>query len=565
MQASFLTHERFRHLKVAFALGVLSIAAYALHDPVGDPGGGTWLGYTLGGLGAALILMLLWYGVRKRRFRSRLGTVRGWLSAHVYLGVALLVITTLHTGFQFGWNIHTLAYALMVIVIVSGLYGVYAYRRYPDLMTANRTGVGPQAMLDEIGSLEQQAVELADRIDDPTHQVVLRSIRNNRIGGGVLAQLRGGRPKKAEKEEDRAEEFLEQKNQTLIADLEKIKEQEADRIVNAESTMQFVAGHLVDAKRGRAVEAHPPADGPAVPAPRPWSAHRTVTSSTAPCCRSGSICTCRCRSDCSRPSWRTSSPCLPTGNPLMQVLVRHITRRSQTGTGHSDKPVAGDTLTIGRGADADVFLQDLHVALRHAVLRRASGGRFTVQARTPSGVKINGRMTQAGTVSAGDTIGVGLSTLRLQRGGKEYDVVIEVDEARGRSGGSAESGATSLRAAGLGRRRWAWALFLVVLALGLGLPLAEIQRERNADAAEVDDHADPNAVAADGYGRALAVFRAYGERLVAGGDRIWDSGPMSQPHRFFGQDCRQCHRQPFQRVTDAACLDCHENQPAPRE
>ena len=254
MYASFLTYERFRHLKLALALGLLSIAAYAIHDPVGRPNGGTWLGYTLGGLGAGLILLLLWYGVRKRRFRSRLGTVRGWLSAHVYLGVVLIVIATLHTGFQFGWNIHTLAYALMIAVIVTGIYGIYAYRHYPDLMTANRTGIGPQAMLDEIGSLEQQAVELADKIDDPTHQIVLRSIRNNRIGGGVLAQLRGGRPKKAEKEEDRAEEFLEEKNKTLIADLEKIKEQEAERIMRAESTMQFVAGHLAEARPGQQVE-----------------------------------------------------------------------------------------------------------------------------------------------------------------------------------------------------------------------------------------------------------------------------------------------------------------------
>ena len=254
MHASFLTYERFRHLKLALGLVAASIAAYALHEPVGHPNGGTWLGYTLGGLGAALIVLLLWYGVRKRRFKSRLGTVRGWLSGHVYLGLSLIVVATLHTGFQFGWNIHTIAYALMLLVVASGIYGIYAYVRYPDLMTANRTGIGPQAMLDEIGSLEQQAVELADKIDDPTHQVVLRSIRNNRIGGGVLTQLRGGRPKQAEKEEDRAEEFLEQKNQTLIADLEKLKEQEADRIMRAESTMQFVAGHLAEARPGQQVE-----------------------------------------------------------------------------------------------------------------------------------------------------------------------------------------------------------------------------------------------------------------------------------------------------------------------
>lgn len=253
MASSFLTHGEFRWLKFALALTAGSIAVYAWHDPIGGPDGGTWVGYGLGGLAAAIIVLLLWYGVRKRRFSSNTGSVRGWLSAHVYLGVALVVIATLHTGFEFGWNIHTVAFGLMIAVVLSGLYGVYAYRRYPSQMTANRTGIGPQAMLEEIGSLEQQAVELADRIDDSTHQIVLRSLRNTSVGGGVIAQLRGGRPKKAEREDQKAEAFLEEKNRTLVANLDEIKQREADRIMRAESTMRFVAGQLAEAQPGQQV------------------------------------------------------------------------------------------------------------------------------------------------------------------------------------------------------------------------------------------------------------------------------------------------------------------------
>jgi hypothetical protein len=253
MPSSFLTHGDFRWLKFALAVTAISIAVYAWHDPIGGANGGTWVGYGLGGVGAAIILLLLWYGIRKRRFSSSAGTVRGWLSAHVYLGVALVVIATLHTGFEFGWNIHTVAYGLMVAVVLSGLYGVYAYRRYPLQMTENRTGIGPQAMLEEIGSLEQQAVELADRIDDSTHQIVLRSLRNTSVGGGVIAQLRGGRPKRAEREEQKAEAFLEEKNRTLVANLDEIKQREADRIMRAESTMRFVAGQLAEAQPGQQV------------------------------------------------------------------------------------------------------------------------------------------------------------------------------------------------------------------------------------------------------------------------------------------------------------------------
>jgi hypothetical protein len=132
---SILEYARFRWFKAAIALSVLTAAAYLLHEPPIKPYGGTWLGYTLGTVGAILILWLMWYGVRKRRYRSTGGTVQGWLSAHIYLGTALVVVVKLHTGFELGWNVHTLAYVLMLAVVFSGIYGVVAYLRIPEAMT----------------------------------------------------------------------------------------------------------------------------------------------------------------------------------------------------------------------------------------------------------------------------------------------------------------------------------------------------------------------------------------------------------------------------------------------
>ena len=141
MHQSFLSYRRKRYLWVALFLCAASIAAYAWHAPRSTPNGGTWLGYTLGGVGAVLILWLTLLGIRKRSYKSRLGTVQGWVSAHVYLGLALIVIVTLHTGFQFGWNIHTVAYVLMMIVIGSGLVGISAYLRLPTQMSENRASL----------------------------------------------------------------------------------------------------------------------------------------------------------------------------------------------------------------------------------------------------------------------------------------------------------------------------------------------------------------------------------------------------------------------------------------
>jgi hypothetical protein len=187
---SILTHAKSRYLWISIALGVASIVAYVWHVPSVAPNGGTWLGYTLGTIAALLIVWLLLFGIRKRSYSTTLGSTRGWLSAHIYLGTTLILLVLLHCGFQFGWNLHTLALVLMLIVIFSGFFGVYAYLRYPTLMTRNRESATRDAMLEEIQEIDQNALALADGIAPEIHAVVLRSIENTRLGGGVWTQLR---------------------------------------------------------------------------------------------------------------------------------------------------------------------------------------------------------------------------------------------------------------------------------------------------------------------------------------------------------------------------------------
>ncbi len=67
---SFLAYRGFRHLKLTLALLAAALAVYIVHDPVGGRNGGTWVGYTLGGICAGLIVWLMWYGIRKRSYFS---------------------------------------------------------------------------------------------------------------------------------------------------------------------------------------------------------------------------------------------------------------------------------------------------------------------------------------------------------------------------------------------------------------------------------------------------------------------------------------------------------------
>jgi hypothetical protein len=188
---SILEYQGFRYLKLATATCLAAIAAYAWHEPAVKPYGGTALGYTLGTLGGLLVLWLMWFGVRKRRYASNAGTVQGWLSAHVYLGTSLLVVATLHSGFELGWNIHTLAYALMVAVIASGFYGVYAYLRVPGMMTTNLGEDTVDSVLLRISEIDRELGEKSLGLPDEMLAIVARSVKETRLGGSFARILSG--------------------------------------------------------------------------------------------------------------------------------------------------------------------------------------------------------------------------------------------------------------------------------------------------------------------------------------------------------------------------------------
>ncbi len=188
--SSFLVYERFRWFKRSAWLCLLVIVIYSAYAPVGGRNGGTWVGYGLGGLGLALILWLTWLGVKKRGFSTGAKGVKGWTSAHVYLGISLVVIATLHTGFEFGWNVHTLAYALMMLVILSGGFGVFAYVRYPRLMSQNMSGQSAEGLRRESAEIDIRLQRLAQRLPD-AFAGAAREALETRIGGGFFQLLSG--------------------------------------------------------------------------------------------------------------------------------------------------------------------------------------------------------------------------------------------------------------------------------------------------------------------------------------------------------------------------------------
>ena len=190
MHQSFVNYRNYRYGTLAALATVATIVAYLLDKPRVPANGGTWLGYTLGTIAGLLVIFLSLFGVRKRSFRSRIGTAIGWLSAHVYLGIAALVIATLHSGMHFGANVHTATYVLMWVVTVSGCWGVYAYVRYPGLMTRQRGNLRRKELLLQIAELDQRSLGLAGLVPR-VEALIGDSIRRTDLDNPHLwAQLR---------------------------------------------------------------------------------------------------------------------------------------------------------------------------------------------------------------------------------------------------------------------------------------------------------------------------------------------------------------------------------------
>lgn len=188
---SFLAHRNFRWLKIALLLTAVAVASYVMADIQPRPSGGSWYGYTLGTIGALLILWLTLLGVRKRRMTPGRWSLRGWTSAHVYLGLLLIVVATLHSGFQFGWNVHTLAWALMMLVVVSGIYGVTAYSILPEKLSANRGEMTREQMVESLAAIDRQLEVAAQPLSREDTDMVIAALDHDPFRAGVLARLTG--------------------------------------------------------------------------------------------------------------------------------------------------------------------------------------------------------------------------------------------------------------------------------------------------------------------------------------------------------------------------------------
>lgn len=99
---------------------------------------GTWitLRWITGLLGLGSITAAVTYSARKQIYKRRVGPLRYWKLAHVYLGIAAAVILLIHGGRDSGGLVTSMLMVSFDVVIVSGLFGALSYFLVPRIMTS---------------------------------------------------------------------------------------------------------------------------------------------------------------------------------------------------------------------------------------------------------------------------------------------------------------------------------------------------------------------------------------------------------------------------------------------
>jgi hypothetical protein len=101
---------------------------YRLLNPAG------LLGHGYGMVGTALILTNLLYLIRRRfakHIPPQLGSMKAWLNAHVFTGLAGSLLILFHSAFQLRTAVATVTSVSLIIVVVTGLVGLYLYLLIP--------------------------------------------------------------------------------------------------------------------------------------------------------------------------------------------------------------------------------------------------------------------------------------------------------------------------------------------------------------------------------------------------------------------------------------------------
>lgn len=151
-----------RRWPLLFTFATISLFAIHLFSrdvQLGQTARGVDLAYGFTALFAALILFAYW--IRANIYSRRLGSMRGWYVSHIYIGVLLVGVVYLHSGFRFTGTLSGAMLILFFAATASGVVGAIMYAAIPLRLSK---GLGEAVTLAELTARLEKIVAEADSV-----------------------------------------------------------------------------------------------------------------------------------------------------------------------------------------------------------------------------------------------------------------------------------------------------------------------------------------------------------------------------------------------------------------
>ncbi|HMD32325.1 MAG TPA: hypothetical protein VKG84_10480 [Candidatus Acidoferrales bacterium] len=169
---------------------------YALAAPHG-PNGGSPIGLVFGILGFSFMIFAGLLGARKKVPVWRLGRAQAWMRGHLWLGLLALPLILFHGGFHFGGPLTSILLWLLIITVLSGVYGAILQHYLPRVMFER---VPMESIYDEIERLRSQLrgeaegliQDLVGQAQPDAEEVAVAAQAELRAGGFTAMRPRGG-------------------------------------------------------------------------------------------------------------------------------------------------------------------------------------------------------------------------------------------------------------------------------------------------------------------------------------------------------------------------------------
>ena len=201
------------------------------------------------------------------------------------------------------------------------------------------------------------------------------------------------------------------------------------------------------------------------------------------------------------------------------------------------RAILSDSLTLGRAAACKIYLPAPQVRLEHARVRRAEDGYLLLEG-VGGTVQVDGKALDVARLALNQIIVIGpfeFEVSHLTHGPDCDQPLLKlqfIHKPINQSQAEPTSAKGGLRRSILGLRSVSW---LVALLLGLALLALPLWQA---------------------YQPTHSALNAAGPAKV---DAIWNPGPISSAHTTIGNQCKNCHAKPFERVADKSCVACHQS------